>query len=110
MDILISQINSVTAIEISGELDAVTAPQAQEQILPFAQDGKRILLDMSNVTYLSSAGLRTLLVIYRFVNESAGRIILTGLREEIRDIMSITGFLDHFRIMDDRSAAIKALG
>lgn len=109
MDLYIEQINQVTTVEIVGELDSTTAPEAQAKILPLAEKGSKIILDMSNVTYMSSAGLRTLLVLYRRANENISRIVLAGVTEEVREIMSLTGFLDHFQIAENRNEALRAL-
>lgn len=109
MDLYIEQLDHVTTVDIVGELDSITAPLAQEQILPLAEKGSKILLDMSQVTYMSSAGLRTLLLIYRKITENLGSIVIAGLNEEIRDIMAVTGFLDHFHLEDNRAAGLRAL-
>ncbi|HEX2621574.1 MAG TPA: STAS domain-containing protein, partial [Phototrophicaceae bacterium] len=68
-----------------------------------------ILLDMSHVTYLSSAGLRMLLLLYRRIRENNGKMVLTGLTEEVADIMQITGFLDLFSTFDKRATGLQAL-
>jgi anti-sigma B factor antagonist len=114
MDINMIQVNiekmgNVTIIELAGELDSTSASQIQEQVLSVAGDGGRILLDMSKVTYMSSAGLRILLLMYRRINESenVGEIVLAGLNDELQDIMAITGFLDFFTTVEDRNAALR---
>jgi anti-sigma B factor antagonist len=64
---------------------------------------------MSHVTYLSSAGLRMLLLLYRRIRENNGKMVLTGLTEEVADIMQITGFLDLFSTFDKRATGLQAL-
>lgn len=105
----IENMGDVTIIELAGELDSVSAPQVQEQILNAAGQGGKILLDMSKVTYMSSAGLRILLLLYRRINDSdnVGSIVLAGLNDELQDIMAITGFLDFFTTVEDRNAALR---
>ena len=49
---------------------------------------------MSGVEYMSSAGLRMLLSMYRQISRQNGGIVLVGLAEEIKDTMSVTGFLN----------------
>jgi anti-sigma B factor antagonist len=94
---------------VAGEIDSNSAPQAQERILPLAQPGSKILLDMSGVGYMSSAGLRMLLSTYRQVSRQNGSMVLTGLAEEIKDTMSITGFLNFFTIRDTVDEGLQAL-
>ena len=62
MEVNIREVAGIHVVELSGELDANTSPVAQQQILPLATEGARILLDMRGVTFMSSAGLRLLLL------------------------------------------------
>jgi|RhiMetdeSRZDD1v2_1073273.scaffolds.fasta_scaffold410377_2 anti-sigma B factor antagonist len=109
MEINVKSIAQVTVVEIVGDIDSNTAPQAQEQVLPLAQQGTRILLDMSGVEYMSSAGLRMLLSMYRQISRQNGGIVLVGLNEEIKDTMAITGFLNFFITRDTVDEGLQAL-
>ncbi len=109
MRINIRNIDQVTVVEMTGELDSTTAPAVQNQILPLAQENRRIVLDMSGTLYMSSAGLRILLLLYRQISSGSGRIALAGLSDEIKDTMNITGFLNFFKIYDDVALAADAL-
>ena len=68
-----------------------------------------LVMDMSGVTFMSSAGLRMLLLLYRQVRANDGRVALVGLSEAIRDTMSITGFLGFFKVYDTVEDALGAL-
>lgn len=94
---------------LSGEIDGKTAPQVQSELLGALQSGSRLLVDMKEVTFLSSAGLRMLLMLYRQVASRQGKVALVGVSEEIRDTMSMTGFLNFFILADTREAGISAL-
>lgn len=109
MDINIKNLKDVTVVEMAGDIDANTAPTVQKEVLPLAQPGSKILLDMTKVPYTSSAGLRLLLSLYRQVTGNNGQLVLVGLSEEIQDTMSITGFLDFFTRCDDLDAGLKVL-
>jgi len=109
MDIKVEVINEITVIELNGDLDSNTANTVQDQILAEAHPNSKILLDMSNVHYMSSAGLRLLLLLYRRIREQVGQIAIVGVTDEVKDIMSITGFLDFFSIFDDRNSGMNAL-
>ncbi len=109
MDVNVEIMNTATIIAINGQLNSHTTAQIQSDVLNAAQSGQDILLDMSNVTYLSSAGLRMLLLLYRRIIENHGKMVLTGLTEEVRDIMQMTGFLDLFATFDSRANALLAL-
>jgi anti-sigma B factor antagonist len=64
---------------------------------------------MSGVPYMSSAGLRVLLMVYRRVSGKGGRAVLVGLSEDLKDTMSLTGFLDFFAHKDSLEAGIAEL-
>jgi anti-sigma B factor antagonist len=110
MEINVKSSGQVTLVEMAGDIDSNTAPQAQERILPLVQPAAKILLEMSGVDYMSSAGLRMLLSMYRQVSRQNGSIVLVGLAEEIKDTMSVTGFLNFFTIRDTVDEGLKALG
>lgn len=105
----VNTLQQVTVIEMTGDVDANTAPLVQDQVLQLAQPQAKLLLDMTKVPYMSSAGLRMLLSLYRQVDSKNGQIVLVGLVEEIKDTMSITGFLDFFTIRDTLESGLEAL-
>jgi anti-sigma B factor antagonist len=109
MDVQIKNIGEITVVAISGELDGKTAPVAQEKVLPLVEPGCKLLLDMSEVPYMSSAGLRMMLLIYRQVTANDGQSVLVGLSEEIQDTMEVTGFLNYFEVRDSYDAGLEAL-
>jgi anti-sigma B factor antagonist len=94
---------------VSGEIDGKTAPQVQNELLAALQTGNRLLVDMNAVSYLSSAGLRMLLLLYRQVAAKKGKVVLVGVSEEIRDTMSMTGFINFFTLADSMDAGLAAL-
>lgn len=94
IEINIKTEEKIKVVELSGDIDASTAPDIQEQVIPLAETGSRILMDMTKVPYMSSAGLRMLLSLHRQTNAKEGRTVLVGLCEELQDTMSVTGFLD----------------
>lgn len=109
MDLKTSQQEDVTIITINGEIQRQTSPLIQEQITPLITPNCKILLDMSGVTYMSSAGLRLLLLFYRQIEAENGRVVLAGLQEMVHDTMSITGFLEFFAIYNTTDEGIDAL-
>lgn len=105
----VSSLQKVTVIELIGEINYNTAPLVEAKVLPLAKPDVKVVLDMSQVPYLSSAGLRTLLSLYRRVTSNDGQIVLVGLVEEIKDTMSVTGFLDFFTNRDSLDLGLAAL-
>jgi anti-sigma B factor antagonist len=109
MRIAIDTQEGITTIALDGDLDGASAPAAQQQIMAHATEGARVLLDMSNVPYMSSAGVRMLLSTYRQLSSNGGKIVLVGLAEEVQDTLSVTGFLNFFQVADALEAGRAAL-
>ncbi len=107
MEVIQSVVQDVNVVRLSGDLDGNTAPGVQSQILPLANTNAKMILDMSGVSFMSSAGLRMLLVMYRTINSQSGKVVLVGLSEEIRDTMSMTGFLDFFTYLETLDDGLK---
>ena len=109
MDIKIKSQDEITVVELAGDIDAKTAPTVQEQVVPLAEPGSKMLLDLSQVPYMSSAGLRMLLSLYRRASTTEGKVVLVGLSEDIKDTMSVTGFLDFFLTAETLESGLGAL-
>jgi anti-sigma B factor antagonist len=109
MQININQFEEITVVSLTGDIDAKTAPIFQQNVLPLTDSANKIIMDMANIIYMSSAGLRMLLSLYRQVTAKKGKVVLVGLREEIRDIMSATGFLDFFTTSETVDSGLAAL-
>lgn len=109
LSIEIETVGPVQVVHLGGDIDGATAPDAQAKIVAAAEMDCRMVLDMSSVSYMSSAGLRMLLVIYRSVNNRCGQVMLAGLPGDLKDTMEMTGFLDFFHFRDTLDAAIAAV-
>jgi anti-sigma B factor antagonist len=109
MEIQIKTVDNVMVVNLTGEISGRNAPDVQEQLLPLARPGSRLLLNMSGVSYMSSAGLRTLLMLYRQINNQSGCVALSNLQEMIQEMMSVTGFLDFFTAFATEAEGIAAL-
>lgn len=110
MEITIKTVQEATLVDLAGDVDATTAPTVQAKILPLAiGPGSKILMNMTKVPYMSSAGLRMLLSLYRQTIAKDGKLVLVGLSEDIQDTMSVTGFLDFFPTRPTLEAGLEAL-
>ena len=96
MDINLKTQQDIVIVEIVGDIDGKTSPVVQEKIFPLFTTNSKILLDMTQVSYMSSAGLRVLLTLYRQASANDSKLVLVGLSEEVADIMEITGFFNFF--------------
>ncbi|MBD2195143.1 MULTISPECIES: anti-sigma factor antagonist [Calothrix] len=99
----------VTLVELEGEVDGKTAPEVQKQVLPLVQPNSKLLVDLTKVPYMSSAGLRILLSLHRTFSDQKGKFVLVGVAPEIQDTMEITGFLNFFNLRDTVESGLNFL-
>jgi anti-sigma B factor antagonist len=99
----------ICIVELNGEIDTNTAPDISSEVLNLSKSNNKILLDLTDVPYMSSAGLRMLLKLYRTVTAESGQLVLVGLSEEIKDTMEVTGFLKFFTTCPTVDDGLKAL-
>jgi anti-sigma B factor antagonist len=109
IEITIDYREQIAIISLSGELTTKTYPYAQTQIFPLVKANALMLLEMSKISYMSSAGLRLMLALYRRITNLDGRLVIVGLSDSIRDVMEITGFLSFFSTYENLEDGIKAL-
>ena len=84
--------DAVTRI-VSGRLDTQTAPELEKELDSVLSGLKELSFDMTNLEYVSSAGLRVILKAQKAMN-AQGSMKLTGVNDSIMEVFDITGFLD----------------
>lgn len=97
----------VTRVELEGSIDGKTAPQIREELSAGLQQVQKLIVDMSRVDYLSSAGLRLLLLLYREITARNGKLVLLQVSPEIQTVMSHTGFLSFFTLAESQQEALR---
>jgi anti-sigma B factor antagonist len=90
----------IVFVEPVGDIDGKTAPEFQETVLGLVQPSARIVLNLKRVAFMSSAGLRAMLLVYREAKSKAAKVVLAEVNNDIRGSMSATGFLAFFVLCD----------
>lgn len=86
--------NNVMTLSISGRLDTLTAPDLEKEIEELSStDVTELVIDMKELEYTSSAGLRALLKAQKLMNEK-GKMEIINVNETIMEVFEITGFSD----------------
>ena len=80
-------------VAIAGRLDTTTAPQLEAELKMSIGGIEKLVLDFSELEYLSSAGLRVLLSTQKAMNKQ-GEMIIKNVNETINEIFEVTGFID----------------
>ncbi len=81
-------------LALEGRLDTTTAPQLQAVLIPAFDEANQIELDFADLAYVSSAGLRVLLMGQKTATATGGSLTLTHVSEEIMEVFDMTGFSD----------------
>lgn len=109
MDIQSKIGNGFTTLAINGRLDAMTAPAAEATINKTIESGtSNLLMNLSGLDYVSSAGLRILLATAKKLSRQNGKIVLCGLQDTVREVFTISGFLSIFPVAVDEAEAAKS--
>jgi anti-sigma B factor antagonist len=82
---------------VSGRLDTNTSPSLNDDIASSLGDVKELVIDIKDLEYISSAGVRVLLSAYK-VMKKQGTMILRNVPDIVRNVLSVTGLLDFFTI------------
>ncbi len=104
-----SEEKGIVTARLEGSLDGKTAPEVREQLRSLLAANSKMILDLTKVDYLSSAGLRLLLLLYRELSARKGKLVLLGVSEDIRTVMSHTGFLSFFTLVNSEAEAVQAV-
>lgn len=92
------QHDAAMILHLSGRLDTTTAPELESEISALPETVKDLTIDMSEVSYISSAGLRVLLVAQKTMSK-VGTMTVTGVCAAVREVLDITGFSDILTIV-----------
>jgi anti-anti-sigma factor len=108
MEASFEQLGPLLLIVVSGRLDTVSAPRFDERVAPLlAKPQANIVLDMSAVSYISSAGLRSILHLVKHTTEKGGRTGLFSVPAPIMDVLEISGLPSRLDVYPDRASALK---
>lgn len=100
----------VKIFEISGRLDSAHSRELNSQIMESIEKGiKKILIDLHELTYISSAGIRVLVQCHKEIEKLQGELFLVNLPKPIENVLYITGFSPYFKTYSSQEEALKKL-
>lgn len=91
MEIVVKRENDLI-IELSGRLDTITAPELEKKFNEEEIEQEKVILEFSNVEYISSAGLRALLAIKRHLDSKKKVLEIHNINAVVKEVFSVTGF------------------
>lgn len=91
----------------SGEIDLTSSPVLRVELKRIqAERPNRMVIDLTDVPYMDSAGVATLVEAMQFARKSSTRLVLCGLQDKVRSIFEISRLDTVFTIVGDQSAAM----
>ena len=110
MDLHDDVAEGVRILEVRGRVDSNTAPTLGERLSgSLSIPGARLVVDLRQLEYISSAGFRILLLAAKRAEEAGSRFALCGLSAKVRQLFDLGGFLDIFTISGSREEGIAAV-
>ncbi|BBU32774.1 anti-sigma factor antagonist (plasmid) [Burkholderia sp. THE68] len=98
----------VLIVSLAGALNSINSAQVEADIQRRLDQGiNQVLFDLSGLGYISSAGLRVVLIAAKRLKQSAGRLVLCGIHDQIREAFEISGFLNILNVADTRASALE---
>ena len=98
--------NDVHIVAIAGSLDSTTSPEAQKSLDKVVAGAKKVVLDFSQLDYISSAGLRVLLGAAKQLRSSGGKLGMFGLNQSVREVFEISGFSTILSVYQSEAEAL----
>lgn len=107
MEIRMKASEDVCVVSLAGKLDSLSASACESTLKQAVAEGNiRFILDLSELSYISSAGLRVLLAIAKQLKARGGKVSLANLQSNVREVFEMTGFISIFAVHESVDAAL----
>lgn len=100
MEVIIEKQHDTVTAYLKGRLDTLASQEVTKQMEGLIEDASgTIIMDCTEMSYISSSGLRIFLMLRKAATEKGGKIVVRNISNEIRSVFMMTGFLNLFEIM-----------
>ena len=108
MDITRAEHKCCDLYKVTGRIDSLTAPNVAEALAQSTNGGRfNVILDLSSVEYVSSAGLRVMINVQKTCkNSGRGELVFSSVSKRVLDTLEIAGFVPLFKFFDNAEAAV----
>lgn len=97
-------------VVLPGQINSANAVTVESEILRLVESGeKNLMLDFAELDYISSAGLRVVLVVAKRLGAEGGRLVLCGMQPHVKEVFDISGFLSLLTVEPTRAEALARL-
>ena len=110
MEIATKKKGGAVVVSVTERIDAVTAPEFEKGLLALMAGGDyTLVLNLTGLEYISSAGLRSILSTAKQLKTKNGKMLFTGLRGPVKDVFKISGFGSIFKIFETEEEALRQI-
>lgn len=109
IQVAVEEKENVVILRLKGRIDATSTPVLESKIRSFLESSSRLLMDFSDVDYLSSAGMRLLLSASKKLKAKNGRLAFCSMGDEVMEIIKMAGFDKILSIYSTEREALAAL-
>ena len=109
MDIIVENRTTYIYVEPQGRIDTLTAPVFEQALQGEVTNGVTYIVDFKSVPYITSAGMRVVMVTAKKSNVAKGKLLLCGMNSVVKNIFEISGFDKILDICEDFTSAEKIL-
>jgi anti-sigma B factor antagonist len=107
MDISVQGLKRVQVVTVNGRVDSSNAPQLDQKLKDLRGEGhENLVLDLSAVDYMSSAGLRAIVSALRDCKKHGGDLCLVNPSTRVAEVLELAGLTSLFRVYDDTTSAV----
>jgi anti-anti-sigma factor len=109
MDIYEERKDGLLVLGLEGRLDATNSKMLEDKVLAVIDEGeKQLVIDLSQLDYVSSAGLRVFLLASKRLHPAGGKLVLCSLQDPVKEVFEIVGFFSILSILDSRDEAVQS--
>ncbi len=110
MHVQIENVNDIAVINVTGRIDAVTASEFENEVkLIIDQGAGKLLLNLQELEYISSAGLRSILTLLKLSKSSNIKLAFSNLQDMVSEVFKVSGFTGMLSIYASKDEAIIGL-
>lgn len=110
MEIEISKKEKAVVVYVKGRLDAVTSPELEKKVIGLVDEGNNnFIINCNDLEYISSAGLRVILVVTKKLKSLNGKALLSNLKGVVKEVFNISGFTSILQICETEEEALNQI-
>ena len=110
MEIAEERKGDISILQVAGKLDASTSKELEDRVLALVASGRnKLVVDLSRLDYISSAGLRVFLLAAKRMEATSGRLVLSSLNPAVKQVFDIAGFSSYLTLAASTDEALGKL-